>query len=67
MCRGCGEIHQEAGNYIKELNGNVRNILMADSNGVAVFSCKLSPQSTPLLKEITLVNSKRVLRSVFLY
>lgn len=48
MFLGCRELHQAAGNYIKELNGNIRNILMADSNGVAIFSCKLSPQSVHL-------------------
>lgn len=50
MCiKRCREFPQAAG---KELSGNVRNILMADSNDVARFSCKLLPECTPVLEEI---------------
>jgi hypothetical protein len=49
MCiKRCREFHQAAGNYIKELSGNFRNILTADSSDVADFSCKLLAQRVHL-------------------
>lgn len=61
--------YQTAGNYIKELNGTTRDILIADFNDIADVSWELLPKSIHLMLKKIPGGSKKgfCLRDGFLY